>query len=1048
MRTFSFLSLRLCFLFVLFFGMCGGVIGQMDTVRFGVTDTIKAGELFDKANNLLNDRRHEEALSVANECYQIYVAVLGDTNIETAKTLYLIGRVWYRLRNYENAISSWEHSLAVYTAVFGKTHPKVATTFNSLGIAYEVAGEFEKAIKSYESALSLRIQIFGEESMDVADTYNNLGNAYNYVGGQYDKAILAYKNALNILSKTSDENYLNVPMCYANLGACYINKEDFIRSIECLKKSQRLYEQLLGEKNKYLTPIYQNLSSCYYQQGDYHKAVEYAERSLVLHVEWLKENHTDPGAPNNNLGMGYLKLENFELAKKHLELSLSERINHLGENHIFVAASYVNLGIYYDQLREFDTAISFYENALSIYKKSIGDSHPDIPGIYYNIGTLFLDKKDFESGKKYLNEALNLSYKLYDKVHPTISSINTELGIIYHNEEKYALSEEYFSNALTALSYENYGSLQEVQSISQLFSTLKTIGLGYQERFLSTKNINHLYLSNHYLKQTLRVLAYYSTTLSPSSKPTLAAQVKEIYVGATTTNILLHNLTDSIHYLYEGFDFAERSKAMLLYEAMQETNALSVSGIPDSLLQQEYDLRIDIAYYDKKRQEKLSAGAADTDSTVLAMGDMLFDLNRRYETLKSRFETTYPHYYKAKYDLSTITLTEVQDELLQPGQSLVEYLVGDSNIYVILVRKDTFVVQEIKHDFPLNQWVSDMTKDGIYGYHTLPFGDTLRTNKRQTECEANYTRSALQLYEKLLAPVAGLLTKEVVILPDGVLGYLPFEALLTNEPKRQGAFGSYPYLLRERQISYCYSATLLREMRDKQHRLPPTEELLALAPFYRGDVAKLEARVDSTDLLLSSLRDAFGPLEASGEEVATITKTLGGMALYGTEASIDAFRERAAAARIIHLSTHGKADDRAGDYAYLAFGVPDDPAAFDKLYARDLYNFSLNAELVMLSACETGIGKLRRGEGIVSLARAFAYAGAKSIFTTLWKVNDEKTKDLTLLFYTNLQSGKPKDEALRQAKLDYLKKYKGKGAATHPFYWAGMIGIGDMGAIR
>lgn len=104
--------------------------------------------------------------------------------------------------------------------------------------------------------------------------------------------------------------------------------------------------------------------------------------------------------------------------------------------------------------------------------------------------------------------------------------------------------------------------------------------------------------------------------------------------------------------------------------------------------------------------------------------------------------------------------------------------------------------------------------------------------------------------------------------------------------------------------------------------------------------------------------------------------------------------------------------------------------------------------MVVLPACETGIGKLQKGEGIISLARAFAYAGAKSIFTTLWQVSDEKTKSLMVSFYRNLKQGETKGAALRKAKLEYLDGNKGKGEATHPFFWAGLIGIGDMSAVR
>ncbi|MFT5386704.1 MAG: CHAT domain-containing protein, partial [Saprospiraceae bacterium] len=384
---------------------------------------------------------------------------------------------------------------------------------------------------------------------------------------------------------------------------------------------------------------------------------------------------------------------------------------------------------------------------------------------------------------------------------------------------------------------------------------------------------------------------------------------------------------------------------------------------------------------------------------------------------------------------------DVQQQLLTDNQSLIEYFVGDSSIFVFLVQKDNFEVHEIKKDFPLEEWVQEMTKEGIYGYYTLSRAE--RNATLQDNTIINYTNAAQGLYEKLLAPFEDKLTKDLIIIPDGVLGYVPFEALLTAAPPREGAFRAYPYLIKKYQISYCYSATLLQEMKQKQHQQTPTESLLAMAPFYQGDVHEMVARIDTSELL--ALRDSLAALPASGEEVAAIVKILDGTPSYGSAASLQQFEQLAANYRILHLSTHGKADDRVGDYAYLAFGVPDEAGTFDRLYARDLYNYSLNADMVVLSACETGIGKLQRGEGIISLARAFAYAGAKSIFTTLWQVSDEKTKDLMVYFYKNLKKGKTKDEALRNAKLEYLEKNERE--AIHPFFWAGLIGIGDMSPV-
>ena len=311
----------------------------------------------------------------------------------------------------------------------------------------------------------------------------------------------------------------------------------------------------------------------------------------------------------------------------------------------------------------------------------------------------------------------------------------------------------------------------------------------------------------------------------------------------------------------------------------------------------------------------------------------------------------------------------------------------------------------------------------------------------------NFGNAAHQLYQTLIAPVKAKLPKDekLIIIPDGILGYLPFEALLTEKPPRPDAIPAYKYLIQDHQISYCYSATLLKEMRNKKHRQEPTQKLLAMAPFFLGNADTLLSQIDSTEFIAGiTLRDTLTALPSSGPEVASIHKILKGQALYGKAATMAQFQKLAPQARILHLSTHGKADDRLGDYAYLAFGMPNAQGTFEKLYARDLYNLSLNADLVVLSACETGIGKLQRGEGIVSLARAFAYAGAKSIVTTLWKVSDEQSKNLMTSFYKYLSKGKEKDEALRLAKLEFLQKNEKKTELLHPFFWASFIGIGDM----
>ncbi|NJL75556.1 MAG: CHAT domain-containing protein [Saprospiraceae bacterium] len=177
-----------------------------------------------------------------------------------------------------------------------------------------------------------------------------------------------------------------------------------------------------------------------------------------------------------------------------------------------------------------------------------------------------------------------------------------------------------------------------------------------------------------------------------------------------------------------------------------------------------------------------------------------------------------------------------------------------------------------------------------------------------------------------------------------------------------------------------------------------------------------------------------------------LQKLLGGKVIVGEKATVSAFEQQAPFYKIIHLATHGKANDEVGDYAYLAFTEVFDSLDNEKLYNRDLYHLNLNADMVVLSACETGIGELRLGEGIISLARGFSYAGAKSIITTLWSVDDETTQKLMTQFYTHLKVGMAKDAALRQAKIDFLNT--NSSLKAHPFYWATFIPIGDTQPIE
>ena len=1031
-------SILKCALFLLIVGNASAqeVGGE---VVYTLADTARARVLLGEAKANIMKGKLDSVFEKADFARRIYSLTMGSACKEVGDSWHIIGAYLLRVSKWDEAIEANKSALNIRLSISPINHMDLLRSYNNLGQGYLEKGLYKFAIENFITAKKMlpNDDMAAHPSLPVINM--NIANAY-FLNSEYEKATNQYNVLLDFFLNKYGGIHPQLAVINNNLGAISLRTGNYQNSIYYFKKGLDIRNKIYSEENLDFAQSYSSLGIGYQYSGDKVKALEYYQHAISIYIKFLGENNTSVAQTYGNIGTVYTDINDHDKAIEYHNKALSIVMSISGENNEAIAGIYNNLGRNFELKNDLDLANEYMQKALNLNLSLLGENHFEVALSHSNLGIVFYKLKNYDQAEKHFNSALKIRLSLLGPKHSLVANCYHRLAMTRAEQNK---MDEYYilkQMTLSALNFTHIDTLKMVNSMVDLIGFLNDFSLVEQNQFQKNNNYKHLYNSITIDRHALAALDYHCRNISTSTKTILAAQAAETCSAAITTNQLLHNHTDSLHYWHESFDYAERSKAYLLYEAMKDADALHIAGIPDNLLEKEYNLRIDIAYQDKKKQEELSSGLGDTDSTVLASSSKLFDLNRQHEDLIQLFEAQYPEYYQAKYGLKTVGLIEVQQSLT-PNQTMLQYVVGDSSVFLFLVQKNHFEVQEIKKNFPLEQWVDTLTRLGIYGYHTLPIA------KRTPEIEAatvkNYTHVAQRLYEKLIAPVKSKLSSEVIIIPDGALGYIPFETLLSKAPGRNGVFASYPFLLKEHQISYCYSATLWREMRAKQHRVSPKKSVLAFAPFFRGNVEALNARIDTTELF--ALRDSLNTLKASGDEVALIAKLWSGTPIYGAAASLDTFRQLVAQYRIVHLSTHGKADDRVGDYAYLALGASDDQKSFEKLYARDLYNLELNADLVVLSACETGIGKLRRGEGIVSLARAFAYAGAKSLVTSLWKVDDSKTKDLLVDFYQHLKSGKSKDAALQRAKLDFLNKNRSDGGEfLHPFFWAGFIAIGDM----
>ena len=279
-------------------------------------------------------------------------------------------------------------------------------------------------------------------------------------------------------------------------------------------------------------------------------------------------------------------------------------------------------------------------------------------------------------------------------------------------------------------------------------------------------------------------------------------------------------------------------------------------------------------------------------------------------------------------------------------------------------------------------------------------------------------------------------TQKLWIVPDGILYYLPWETLIT-EPYKQKAvnYSNLAYLLKKYIISYDYSANLIYSKRTLPLSLDK-EKLLAFSPDFKAQLAV------NDQTKRDQLRADLSELKGAKEEVRALDALYRGQLFLGQQATEYEFKNNLQNGSVLHLATHAIVDDERPGYSRLLFSLSNQDTLNDGyLHAYELYNLKLNAELVTLSACNTGFGQIQSGEGVMSLGRAFAYAGSPNVLMSLWSVPDKSTSQIMIEFYKNLANGMPKDVALQQAKLAYIAS--ADNMTTNPFYWSSFVLIGD-----
>lgn len=921
---------------------------------------------------------------------------LGLDNWGRIKTLQYYGRFFWLKEEITKAIPYFKSSVKLAEKLGEKEDLYKGNIM--LAICATSERDFQNALDAYnEIAFLLKDDVKQQDLR--ADIIANIGNTYITLN-QYQKAI---DYTLKAISTFTTPHNPSIASCYNNLGVVYGVLGDFDKQLFYYEKSLNHSFVNLGEDHPSLVAQYHNLGSSYsHNKYNLEQGIKYTQKALDLSIETYGPNHYQTG-------QNYCKLASileddksyYSLAKEKLQQAKKIFLQCSSQDKALGLSSYENiLGDLAYQQKEYKTAIHHATTAIE------------------HLENQFLDKVDIELLiPNYINRA-----KSYYEIEAY------ELAL----EEYQLLLNKIFPDLV--IDSNNYKfSIKEIPYKSRIIEVLANKAKVFLGLYEQSKN-------EEYLTSSFQQLQYLDSLnkevkilfLGNKNRKIIANNGSIIKEGLLKCHLYFYEKNKNIQHFKEAFLISEQNKNSIIREQLQHISLKNIKGIPDSLIEKEQELLSLLAFYEK---EQFIQVGTDVIQRKADLAKKIIDLKTDYQELTDLFKEKYPQYYQLKFNLNYTTFADLQKNILKKNETLIEYFKGEKEIYAFIIQQDQ--VELIKIPIKETAFLTTLEK-----FSSNCHQNDLSQNRSEVAYLKNaddFAQSAHQLYQQLILPIEKevTLSKKLIIIPSGNLGYIPFEILLKTLPKKSSHYATHDYLLKDYQISYCYSATLLEEMTNQKIQ-PKHYQPLAFDPTFK------ETPLIASTAAVSN-RKNLNPLYFNSLEIEKIDAIVSSRIFSGGQATEANFRQHAPDYQIIHLATHGKANNILGDYSYLAFTEIPDSIENEFVYTQELYNMELNADMVVLSACETGIGRLQVGEGIASLARAFSFAGAKSVINTLWSINDEKTASLMEIFYQHLKNGATKDASLRQAKLDYLENHP--HAEAHPYYWAAFTAVGDMEAI-
>jgi CHAT domain-containing protein/Flp pilus assembly protein TadD len=889
-----------------------------------------------------------------------------------------------RLRGeYDKALSIID--IVIHSAEQINDRQAIATAYNGIAIVRYLQNDYKRAEEANQKSFAISEEL--QDKSGIANSYDNFGMIVDDQG-KYDQALMYHRKSLALRMEVGDKR--KIAFSLNNIGKVNFSQGDYQGSLDNFNRALNILEEL--KDIKYSSSAHNNLGAVYERLGNFSVALEHYSKSLKLREELGMK----PGIASclGNIGLLNFHQGNYDAAVDSLKKALLMEEELKSKRNI--ATELTNLGDVYQAMKEYATAMQFYERSLKIReelsdKEGIGETLNAIGKIYYS-------QKNEDRALQYFEKSLAVHESIRDNEGIAVSLLS--LAEVDFSKQKYS---------------ESLDLANKVESISKQLNLRDPL---WQANTITGKAYQALGKQSQAAESFEEAIGNIESLRSEVAGDEIQNQ------NFLEDKLAPYHSMIELQISQQNFDaalgYAERVKARILADVLKSGKINVTKNLTEEERQEERNLKNQLISLNSQLLRENQKDQPD-EKGVVKLKAMLEKTHLDYESFHRNLFSAHHELKVQRGELDPVQIQDAFSLLPNSRSAILEFVVTERKTFLFVLTKE-------------NQ------SDPLLNVYTLPIQETdlIESTKNFREKIANreirFRDSAKEMYQLLIQPAVAQLKdhSELIIVPDSILWELPFQALVNNTNR---------YLTQEFIISYAPSLSVLKEIeKPKNFKASASNQLLAF-----GNPAieiKTKEQVDQ------NIRgEKLENLPEAEKEVKTLAKLYGSdqsKVYFGKEAQEGKFKSDAAKYQVLHLATHGILNDANPMYSQVVFALNGTNGQEDGLLeAWEIVNLDLNARLVVLSACETALGRVRKGEGMIGLTWALFVAGTPSTVVSQWKVESDSTTQLMLEFHKQLkqQAGNhiSKASALQSAALKLMKNEKYR----HPFYWAPFVLIGD-----